>query len=116
MSKDKHVICKDDIWFGYNSPNIVIDIESYEKNKQRAIDYLKSQKKVYIFDGYLGWDIEYQIKIRIICSRPYHALFANNMLIRPLEKIWKILILNFLFIMRENFLVINLIIQQQVLI
>ena len=34
-------------------------------------------------DGYAGWDPKYQIKVRIICSRPYHALFMHNMLIRP---------------------------------
>ena len=81
--KDKHVLCKDKIWIGENSPNISMSPELYEKNRQRAIDFLSSKKKLYIFDGYIGWDENYRIKVRIICSRAYHALFANNMLIRP---------------------------------
>ncbi len=31
------------------------------------------------------WDTEARYKIRIVCARPYHALFMNNMLIRPTE-------------------------------
>ena len=34
-------------------------------------------------DGFAGWDPQHQIKVRIICARPYHALFMHNMLIRP---------------------------------
>jgi len=34
-------------------------------------------------DGFAGWDPEHRLKVRIVCSRPYHALFMHNMLIRP---------------------------------
>jgi phosphoenolpyruvate carboxykinase (ATP) len=34
-------------------------------------------------DGFAGWDLQYRLKIRVICARPYHALFMHNMLIRP---------------------------------
>ena len=37
-------------------------------------------------DGYAGWDPEYRIKIRVICSRAYHGLFMRNMLIKPSKK------------------------------
>ena len=33
-------------------------------------------------DGFAGHDPKYRKKIRIICSRPYHALFMKQMLIR----------------------------------
>jgi len=36
-----------------------------------------------VVDGWAGWDPRYRISIRIICSRPYHALFMHNMLMRP---------------------------------
>ena len=39
--------------------------------------------KIYVFDGYAGWDKNYRIKVRVISSRPYHCLFMNNMLVRP---------------------------------
>ncbi|MBI1904052.1 MAG: phosphoenolpyruvate carboxykinase (ATP), partial [Planctomycetia bacterium] len=38
---------------------------------------------LYCVDAYAGWDPEYRVKIRVICARPYHALFMHNMLIRP---------------------------------
>ena len=34
-------------------------------------------------DGFAGWDPKYRLKIRIVATRPYHALFMHNMLIRP---------------------------------
>jgi len=49
----------------------------------RAIDYLNTQSRIYVVDGFAGWDANYQIKVRIITTRPYHALFMHNMLIRP---------------------------------
>ena len=35
-----------------------------------------------MFDGFAGWDTQARFKIRVVCARPYHALFMNNMLIR----------------------------------
>ena len=34
-------------------------------------------------DGYIGWDPEYRIKVRVVCERGYHALFMRNMMVRP---------------------------------
>jgi phosphoenolpyruvate carboxykinase (ATP) len=42
--------------------------------------------QLYVLDGYAGWDPHYRIKIRVVCTRAYHALFMHNMLIRPTEK------------------------------
>src|SRR5262249_3191606 len=36
-----------------------------------------------VVDGYAGWDPDHRIKVRVLCCRPYHALFMWNMLIRP---------------------------------
>ena len=35
-----------------------------------------------MIDGYAGWDEHYRLKCRIIATRPYHALFMKQMLIR----------------------------------
>ena len=32
-----------------------------------------------VVDSYAGWDPEYRVKVRIICSRAYHALFMHNL-------------------------------------
>ena len=54
-------------------------------NLERAIDYLNTCEQLYVIDGFAGWDPQYRLKIRVICSRAYHALFMHNMLIRPSE-------------------------------
>ena len=69
------------IWWG--DINIKLDEHTFQINRERAIDYLNTCESLYVVDGYAGWDPKYRIKTRIICSRPYHALFMHNMLIRP---------------------------------
>ena len=82
---DKHIVrdpdTEADIWWG--PANIPLDPKSFEKNRNRARAFLNSQDRLYVIDGFAGWDLEYRLKIRIICARPYHALFMRNMLIRP---------------------------------
>lgn len=70
----------DDIWWG--SVNLPIDQHTFEINRERARDYLNTCERIYVVDGYAGWDPRYRIKVRIICERAYHALFMRNMLIR----------------------------------
>ena len=83
--KDKRVVrnpaSEKDVWWG--TTNVPLDPKSYRTVRQRAIDYLNVCKALYCFDGFAGWDPKYRIKIRVICSRPYHALFMHTMLIRP---------------------------------
>jgi len=83
--KDKRVVeqtdSRDDIWWG--NINIPFSGESFEADRSLAIQWLNGRDTVYVMDGYAGWDPRYQIKVRVLCCRPYHALFMNNMLIRP---------------------------------
>ncbi|CAE8642866.1 unnamed protein product [Polarella glacialis] len=70
-----------DIWWG--SINIKLSEQTFNVNRERAIDYLNTRQRLYVFDGFAGWDPKYRYKVRVITSRAYHALFMNNMLIRP---------------------------------
>jgi phosphoenolpyruvate carboxykinase (ATP) len=83
--KDKRVVkdpaSQDEVWWG--NVNVPIDEETFEVNRERAIDYLNTRKTLYVIDAFAGWDPQNRAKIRVICSRPYHALFMHNMLIRP---------------------------------
>jgi phosphoenolpyruvate carboxykinase (ATP) len=83
--KDKRVVQHPDseknVWWG--PVNIPCDTHTFAVNRQRAIDYLNTRDRLYCVDGFAGWDPTYRIKIRVICSRPYHALFMRTMLIRP---------------------------------
>ncbi len=82
---DKRIVAEDDsendIWWG--NINIKLDEHTFMVNRERAIDYFNTCTRLYVVDGFAGWDPKYQIKVRIICTRPYHALFMHNMLIRP---------------------------------
>lgn len=63
--------------------NIGLDEQTYMVNHERAIDYLNICDRLFIVDAFAGWDPKYRLKIRIICTRAYHALFMQNMLIMP---------------------------------
>ncbi|MCI0357741.1 MAG: phosphoenolpyruvate carboxykinase (ATP) [Planctomycetaceae bacterium] len=82
---DKRVVqhpgSKDDIWWG--AVNVPIDEETFDTNRERAIDYLNTRERLYVVDAFAGWDPAYRAKVRVICTRPYHALFMHIMLIRP---------------------------------
>ncbi|MBM4376922.1 MAG: phosphoenolpyruvate carboxykinase (ATP) [Deltaproteobacteria bacterium] len=83
--KDKRVVdeptSSGNIWWG--NVNIKLDEHTFQINRERAIDYLNTRDFLYCVDGFAGWDPQYRIKVRIICARAYHALFMQNMLIRP---------------------------------
>lgn len=86
--KDKRIVrhpeSEKDVWWG--SVNFPFDERSFMVNRERAIDYLNTCKRLYCIDGFAGWDPASRIKVRVICARPYHALFMWNMLIRPTEQ------------------------------
>ena len=86
--KDKRIVrdpaTEKDIWWG--EVNIELDERTFMINRERAIDYLNTYDRLYVVDGFAGWDPEHRIKIRLVCSLAYHALFIRNMLIRPDEK------------------------------
>jgi len=83
--KDKRIVdspeSSSNIWWG--DINIRLTERSYLINRQRAIDYLNTRKRIFVFDGFAGWDPTHQIKVRVIAESAYHALFMHNMLIRP---------------------------------
>ena len=83
--KDKRIVddplSSRNVWWG--DINIQLDEHTFTVNLQRAVDYLETRPTIYVVDGFAGWDPQYRLKIRVICARPYHALFMHNMLIRP---------------------------------
>lgn len=85
--KDKRVVrhpdSENNVWWG--PVNFPQDETTFAINRERAVDYLNTRSKIYCVDAYAGWDPATRIKVRIICARPYHALFMHNMLIRPTD-------------------------------
>ncbi|KAG0218839.1 Protein kinase C-like 1 [Mortierella sp. NVP41] len=86
--KDKRIVDESttskDIWWG--PVNTKLSEHAFLINHERAVDYLNTRERLYVFDGYAGWDPKYRIKIRVVCARAYHCLFMRNMLIRPTEE------------------------------
>ena len=80
----KHQDSEQDIWWG--PVNFPLDETSFLINRERAKDYLNTRDRLYVVDAFAGWDPQHQIKVRVICSRPYHALFMHQMLIRPTDE------------------------------
>lgn len=85
--KDKRVVrnpeSEQDIWWG--PVNFAQDETTFQINRERAKDYLNTCDRLYCVDGFAGWDPKNRIKVRTICSRAYHALFMQIMLIRPTD-------------------------------
>ena len=86
--KDKRVVRHPDseanVWWG--PVNFPQDETTFAINRERAVDYLNTRPRIYCVDAFAGWEPSTQIKVRVICARPYHALFMHNMLIRPTEE------------------------------
>lgn len=82
---DKRVVDTPDVSnnVDWGSVNIKLTEESFAKVKQRAVDYLQSRETLFVVNAFAGHDPRYQLKIRVITTRPYHALFMRNMLIVP---------------------------------
>jgi phosphoenolpyruvate carboxykinase (ATP) len=83
--KDKRVVrqaaSENDIWWG--PVNFPQDELTFAINRERALDYLNTRPRLYCVDAFAGWEASTRLKVRVICARPYHALFMHNMLIRP---------------------------------
>lgn len=74
-------------WQTINRFNMLTHLQQvWRINRERAIDYLNTRNRIYVVDGFAGWDEKYRIRVRVVCARAYHALFMRNMLIRPDRK------------------------------
>ena len=80
----KHPNSQAEVWWG--PVNIPIEPQTFAINRERARDYLNICDRLYCVDGFAGWDPKYRLRVRVICSRPYHALFMRKMLIRPTKQ------------------------------
>lgn len=82
---DKRIVQQEpsesEVWWG--GVNIALDKKVFFINRERATDYLNTRDLLYCIDAYAGWDETHRVKVRVICSQAYHALFMHNMLIPP---------------------------------
>ncbi|MEO0202214.1 MAG: phosphoenolpyruvate carboxykinase (ATP) [candidate division WOR-3 bacterium] len=82
--KDKFIVyeesLKDEIWWG--EVNQIFEERNFNKLLKDVKEYLNS-REVYVQDLFVGADVKYRLRLRIITESPWHALFARNMFIRP---------------------------------
>ncbi len=85
--KDKRIVRHPDSEnnIDWGDINIELDEHTFNINHERAMDYLNTRERLFVVDAFAGWDEKYRIKVRIVCTRAYHALFMQNMLIMPTE-------------------------------
>jgi len=86
--KDKRIVRHPDSEnnIDWGDINIELDQHTFDINHERAMDYLNTRERLFVVDAFAGWDKKYRIKVRIICTRAYHALFMQNMLIMPTKE------------------------------
>jgi phosphoenolpyruvate carboxykinase (ATP) len=82
--QDKFVVDEasvtDDIWWGkVNQP---LPPEKFNTLKQRVQAYLQGQE-LFTQDLYAGADPEHRVRVRLVTTQAWNALFARNMFIRP---------------------------------
>jgi phosphoenolpyruvate carboxykinase (ATP) len=84
--KDKFIVrepsSEDRIWWGGNSE---IDEDSFLGVRDKVVQFLDRQPTLYVINAFAGADHEHRIGVRVITSRPYHALFAKTMFIDPTD-------------------------------
>ncbi len=83
--KDKRVVDQpaihDHVWWG--DVNVPFTEPAFAALREQATRFLDGAEHLYVIDAFAGWDPRFRLKVRIVCSRAYHALFMHNMLIRP---------------------------------
>ncbi len=82
--KDKYFVdeptSNQNIWWG--SVNQKIDESVFDRLLDKVVKGLDGSD-LYVFDGFAGADLDYQLPMRIVTQKAWHAHFANNMFIRP---------------------------------
>jgi phosphoenolpyruvate carboxykinase (ATP) len=84
--KDKFIVrepgSENRIWWGGNGE---IDDDTFQGLRDKVVAFLDEQPTLYVVDAFAGADHAHRIGVRVITSRPYHALFAKTMFIEPAD-------------------------------
>lgn len=82
---DKRIVLTPDVErdVDWGKVNIPLSEASFELLKSRAKKFLDRQENLFVCDLFAGHDQDHRIKVRVITTRAYHAMFMQNMLIEP---------------------------------
>jgi len=62
--------------------NLPFDEDKFDALRKRVLGYLQG-RDLFVRDCYVGASPTYRRKVRVICEKAWHNLFANSMFIRP---------------------------------
>ena len=82
--KDKFIVDEPSIHdeIDWNTVNVPIAIDKFDLLYKRMLAYVQG-KNLYVFDGYVGADPNYQLSVRVINELASHNLFVHQMFLRP---------------------------------
>jgi len=82
--KDKFIVDEPSIHdeIDWNTVNVPISIEKFDLLYKRMLAYVQG-RNLYVFDGYVGADPNYQLGVRVINELASHNLFVHQMFLRP---------------------------------
>ena len=82
--KDKFIVDEPSIHdeIDWNTVNVPIATEKFDLLYKRMLAYVQG-KNLYVFDGYVGADPNYQLSVRVINELASHNLFVHQMFLRP---------------------------------
>lgn len=66
----------------WNDINMPFDSDKFDALYNKVIDYLGG-KEVYVRDAYACADEDYRLTLRLVAEKPWSAMFAGNMFMRP---------------------------------
>ena len=85
---DKRIVAssgiKEDVDWG--AVNMPMTEESFDRLKSRAKSFLDRQERLFVVNCFAGHDKTHRLKVRVITTRAYHAMFMSNMLIEPTKE------------------------------
>ena len=73
-----------EIWWG--KINQKLDAGKFAGFADRVRGYLGSREELFTQDLYAGADPAHRIRVRLVTTNAWHALFARNMFIRPMQR------------------------------
>jgi phosphoenolpyruvate carboxykinase (ATP) len=85
---DKRIVASDSVKndVDWGKVNIPLTEDAFQRLKARATRFLDQQERLFVVDCFAGHDPTHRLKVRIITTRAYHALFMTNMLIQPTKQ------------------------------
>ncbi|MCL5268764.1 MAG: phosphoenolpyruvate carboxykinase (ATP) [Bacteroidetes bacterium] len=83
-ANDKYIVkepsTEENIWWGqYNKP---FSPEKFDGLYDRLLGFVQG-RDLFVQDCFVGADAEYQMPVRVVAEKAWHALFARNMFILP---------------------------------